>query len=282
MTTQIPLAPVQLGQLMNEFLRAERRKPLLPDEVSRLRRFVVWCGLNTAADAAPPFKIEEFLQAQLPSSTPPRAYMPILKAFFAYARDRDAVAANPMTRVTLPRGGAGSTSKRASSGQRAAAAVKPGDKVYLSRERYEAMHAELERMQTLGRERVSRLLGEAIQDGDITESAAFEDAKIQQGMLEGRIRGLEQKLRQAEVLSDVDGAQRREVIDVGSRVVLHDLEYGDDVQYLVVGPDEADPRSGKLSYRSPVGQALLGKRKGDPVEVATPGGKARYRVLAIE
>ena len=99
-------------------------------------------------------------------------------------------------------------------------------------------------------------------------------------MLEAQIRDLETKLRNAEVIEDQEGT--RSGIGVGSHVRLQEVTSGDMIDYQVVGPEETNPRGGKISHRSPVGKAIMGKNPGDEVEVATPGGAVRYRVVTVD
>jgi transcription elongation factor GreA len=306
MTTQTPLAPPKIGQVRDAFVRSDSSRRLGPDDLSRLRKFVTWCGVSTSMEAVPPFKIEEFLAAQTNTSQPPRLYMPALKAFFAYALEQGMAESDPMRVVRLPRG-AGSATKRSATATPATApravpsppapssngdtpdnGAGPGagaggvneEVVYLSRERLGAMQAELERLKNDERHRISQMLHEAIKDGDLSENAAYDDAKMRQGLLEARIRDLESKVRHAEIIEDQVGIASG--VGVGSNVRLVEVASGDQLDYQVVGPEETNPRSGKISHRSHVGRAILGKAAGDEVEVATPGGAVRYRIVSVD
>jgi transcription elongation factor GreA len=306
MTTQTPLAPPKIGQVRDAFVRSDSSRRLGPDDLSRLRKFVTWCGVSTSMEAVPPFKIEEFLAAQTNTSQPPRLYMPALKAFFAFALEQGMAESDPMRVVRLPRGAGSATKRSATATQATAPRAAPsppppssnGDTpdggagagagaggvneevVYLSRERLGAMQAELERLKNDERHRISQMLHEAIKDGDLSENAAYDDAKMRQGLLEARIRDLESKVRHAEIIEDqVGGASG---VGVGSNVRLVEVASGDQLDYQVVGPEETNPRSGKISHRSPVGRAILGKAAGDEVEVATPGGAVRYRIVSVD
>jgi len=285
MTTPQSVGSAKIGQLRDEFLRAEGAK-LAADDASRLRKFVTWCGISTAASAIQPYRVEEFLQQQQNTSAPPRLYMPVLKAFFSFALKNGQLDTDPMKVARLPRG-AGSAKKAApaapSAAAQAAAAARQAqrqeeDVLYVSRDRLATMQAELERMRTEERHRISEMLHEAIKDGDLSENAGYDDAKMQQGLLEARIREFESKLRNVELIEDQKSG---EDIGVGSKVVLQEDGSGDHIEYVVVGPEEANPRGGKISNRSPVGRALLGKGAGDKVEVTTPGGSVRYRIVSV-
>jgi transcription elongation factor GreA len=142
------------------------------------------------------------------------------------------------------------------------------------------MKKELDRLQVGERQRISALLEEAIKDGDLSENAGYEDAKMRQGLLEARIRELESKLRHVALIEDQDNDGA--TIGVGSRVKLREIATDDEVEYQVVGPEETDPRLGKISHRSPVGKALIGKTAGEETDVVTPGGTTRYLIVSVE
>lgn len=283
MTTHSQLTAAKIGQIRDDFLRSDAGLALSAEDASRLRRFVTWCGVSTSVEAVPAFKIEEFLALQQNTSTPPRTYMVAIKAFFQFAVQRGTIPADPMKTVRLPRG-SGAT-KRATPASTAAAKPKAApfremDVVYVSRPQREAMQAELEQLRGEERHRVAQMLFEAIKDGDLSESAAYDDAKMRQGMMEARIRELEAKLRNIELIEDQDRSGAG--VAVGSQVKLEELHSGEFIQYQVVGPDETNPRGGKISHQSPVGRALMGKEPGTEIAVTTPGGSVRYRIVSVE
>jgi transcription elongation factor GreA len=287
MTTPPSIGSARIGQLRDEFLRSEAGRKLTAEESSRLRKFVTWCGVSTSVEAVPPFKVEEFLASQLNTSTPPRSYMSALKAFFSFAHQEGALAANPMTAVRLPRG-AGAAPRRVAPGQSAAAAAaqaarlsaqREADLVYVSKGQHEAMQSELDRLRNEERHRVSQMLHDAIKDGDLSENAAYDDAKMRQGLLEAKIRELEAKLRHVALIEDQDRSGGG--VGVGSTVTLKEIESGDEINYQVVGPEETDPRKGRISHLSPVGRALMGKSAGEDVVVTTPGGSVRYTIVSV-
>ena len=260
-----------LDQLWQEFNRSDdARSKLSRDDLALLRRFVRWCGPNTTASTVTPYRIEGFLQKQLSSTTlPPRAYLPPLKLFFTFASDRGTLTDNPMRRVRLPRG----------QGRAARAAGDQEDSVLLTEEKLTEFQAELERLQEEERPRILRDLSEARADGDLRENAAYDDAKKQQGMVEGRIRELEQMIRRAELLGD--GEQPTGKVVVGSLVELESPGSRRRRQFRIVSPEETDPRNGKLSFQSPVGQGVMGRSPGETVEVETPRGVTHYRIVSV-
>ncbi|OLD37594.1 MAG: transcription elongation factor GreA, partial [Armatimonadetes bacterium 13_1_40CM_3_65_7] len=114
---------------------------------------------------------------------------------------------------------------------------------------------------------------------DLAENSEYEDAKNEQAFMEGRILTVEAMLRSAKVIDNHD--VRSDVVTVGATVRIED-EAGEEVNYTIVGSPEADPLHDRISNESPVGQALLGKRKGQTVTVKAPGGTIRYTIKAIK
>jgi transcription elongation factor GreA len=151
----------------------------------------------------------------------------------------------------------------------------------LTPEGYEKLKAEIEDLRTTKRREVAERIKEAREFGDISENAEYDHAKNEQAMLEARIAQLEEKLRGASV---VDEKQREAgVVSLGSRVRVKDQKSGQSVAYHIVGSAEADPTENKLSNESPVGAALMGKKRGDLVSVAVPRGPARkLKITKIE
>ncbi|MDF2684350.1 MAG: transcription elongation factor GreA [Brevibacillus sp.] len=151
--------------------------------------------------------------------------------------------------------------------------------VILTPEGLTKLEQELEDLKTVKRKEVAARIKEAISFGDISENSEYEEAKNEQAFIEGRILTLEKMLRNARIITneDVDTG----VVSVGSRVKLKDLEFGDIVDYTIVGSAESDPMNNKISNESPVGQALLGKVKGAVVDVNVPAGTIQYEILDI-
>ncbi|GED72958.1 transcription elongation factor GreA [Brevibacillus reuszeri] len=151
--------------------------------------------------------------------------------------------------------------------------------VILTPEGLSRLEQELEDLKTVKRKEVAARIKEAISFGDISENSEYEEAKNEQAFIEGRILTLEKMLRNARIITndDVDTG----VVSVGSRVRLKDLEFGDVVDYTIVGSAESDPMNNKISNESPVGQALLGKAKGAVVDVNVPAGTIQYEILDI-
>ncbi len=141
------------------------------------------------------------------------------------------------------------------------------------------LEEELEQLKTVKRRQVAERIKQAIEFGDISENSEYEDAKNEQAFIEGRILTLEKMLRNAKIIDDENLGN--EVVSLGSKVLLKDLEYGDELEYTIVGSVEADPEASKISNESPVGKAIIGQPKGIVVEVNVPAGVLKYEILDI-
>lgn len=144
----------------------------------------------------------------------------------------------------------------------------------------ELLRVELHRLKTVDRPGVIAAIAEARSHGDLSENAEYDAAKERQGFIEGRIAEVEGKLGNAQIIDpaslDVDGR-----VVFGATVELEDVNSGQSVVYQIVGDDESDIKSGKISFSSPVARALIGKFSGDTVEVHTPGGVREYEILDV-
>lgn len=148
---------------------------------------------------------------------------------------------------------------------------------YLTREGYEKLQKELEYLRTEKRNEVAIRLREALEDGELIENAELEAAKNEQSFVEGRIKELEILLSNAHIIEKIN---QSDAIQVGSKVIVQE-EGLDPEEYTIVGAAEADPRLGRISNESPLGQALLNKKAGDKVKVEAPGGEFEINILSI-
>jgi transcription elongation factor GreA len=152
--------------------------------------------------------------------------------------------------------------------------------VILTPEGYEKLKKEIEDLSTVKRREVAERIRVAREFGDIAENAEYDDAKNEQMLLEHRIATLEERLRDARVISNKDIA--KDVVSVGSKVKLRDVAAKETIEYHIVGSAEADPSANKLSNESPVGKAIMGHKKGETVEVAAPRGTLKFKILEIK
>ena len=153
-------------------------------------------------------------------------------------------------------------------------------KTILTYARLKALEDELENLRVVKRKEVAGKIKEAREQGDLSENAEYDAAKDEQRDIEARIDELEKILKNVEVV--VEEEVDLEKINVGCTILVHDDEYDEEIEFKIVGSTEANSLQGKISNESPVGQALIGKKVGDVVDVETPAGNIRYTVLKIE
>jgi transcription elongation factor GreA len=152
--------------------------------------------------------------------------------------------------------------------------------VILTQDGLKRLEEELENLKSVKRREVAERIKIAIGYGDISENSEYEDAKNEQAFIEGRIITLEKMLRNARIINndDIDV----DTVSIGSIVVVEDLEFGDTMEYTIVGTAESDPLQNKISNESPVGRAILGKKKGTVVDVNVPAGIIQYKIVDIK
>jgi transcription elongation factor GreA len=153
------------------------------------------------------------------------------------------------------------------------------DKIPMTPDGHSALEEELRHRQQIERPRIVEAIAEARSHGDLSENAEYHSAKEAQSHNEGRIAELEDKLSRAEVI-DVSKLSGNTIM-FGATVTLVDEDTDEKKVYQIVGESEADVKAGKVSITSPTGRALIGKKKGDTVEVNTPGGGKSYEVLKV-
>ena len=144
----------------------------------------------------------------------------------------------------------------------------------------ERLRAEVEKLKSQDRPRVIAAIAEARAHGDLKENAEYHAAREQQGFIEGRIMEIEGKLGNAEIIDPTQLTLTGKVV-FGATVELEDEDSGARTTYQIVGEDEADIKSGRISVGSPIARALVGKSEGDSVDVTTPGGKRSYEIIAV-
>lgn len=150
--------------------------------------------------------------------------------------------------------------------------------VYLTPEGKADLEAKLDFLRTTRRREVAERIRGAKDDGDISESGEYEDAKREQAFLEGEIRSIEQTLRYGRV---IENNGKTETVGVGRTVTVRDSE-GVEEKWRIVSPAEANPRQRKISTASPIGAALIGRKVGDNVPVETLAGHIEYRILSVD
>ena len=152
-------------------------------------------------------------------------------------------------------------------------------RVPVTPEGYESLKRELERLKKVDRPQNIKDIEEARAHGDLSENAEYAAAKDRQGFIQGRIGELEYKLGNCDVIEAADLPKDRVVF--ASKVLLENIDTGEDVEYQLVGPDESDIQKGRISITSPLGRAMLGKKPGDELAIEVPGGKRNYELVEI-
>jgi transcription elongation factor GreA len=153
-------------------------------------------------------------------------------------------------------------------------------KIPMTTDGYNRLREELKQLKSVERPAIIRAIAEARDHGDLSENAEYHAARERQSFIEGRLMELEDKIARAEVIdvSKLSGS----VIKFGARVTLADEESDEEQTFRIVGEDEADVSHGRLSVTSPLARALIGKGKGDSVEVATPRGAKSYEIVTVD
>ena len=152
--------------------------------------------------------------------------------------------------------------------------------VILTPQGHAKLKEEIEYLSTVKRREVAERIKQAREFGDIAENSEYDDAKNEQAMQEHRIATLEERLKDARVIDA--GDVTTDVVSVGTIVRLRDVDAKETIEYTIVGSAEADPAEYRLSNESPVGRAILGRKKGETVEVSAPRGSLKYKIMDIK
>ncbi len=151
-------------------------------------------------------------------------------------------------------------------------------KYKMSRERYEEIQRELDYLQTVREKEVSELIKEARSYGDLSENSEYDEAKTEQGKLYSKIAEYKNLLENAEI---VEKTSRAGVIGIGSKVLVLDVEMGEEAEYQIVGSQEANPMTGRISDDSPFGRGLIGHKIGETVMIEAPAGELQFEILNV-
>jgi transcription elongation factor GreA len=153
------------------------------------------------------------------------------------------------------------------------------NEIVLTPDGYEKLKQEIDYLSGEKRREIAERIRIAREFGDISENAEYDDAKHEQALLEHKISTLNERLRHARVLDASEVSS--DVVSIGTHVQLEDVDAGETIEYHIVGSAEADPAGNKLSNESPVGKAIIGRKKGETVEVAAPRGSLKFKILDI-
>ena len=154
------------------------------------------------------------------------------------------------------------------------------EEIFLTPEGLEDTKKELERLKTVERINVAKMIGEAKSYGDLSENSEYDAAKTKEAQLELKILELENRIKNAKIISKE--SLNTKIVGVGSKVTLYDEEFDEEVKYTLMGSTDSDPANGIISNSSPLGAAILGQKVGATVTVNTPAGEATYKIVKIE
>ena len=153
-------------------------------------------------------------------------------------------------------------------------------KVPITVEGSEKLREELRKLKNEDRPRITKAIAEARAHGDLKENAEYHAAKEEQGLAEARVRDIEAKLSNAQII-DIKSMAASDKVIFGVTVVLSDVDTDAELRYKIVGDDESDIAAGMLSFSAPIARAIIGKRAGDEVDVVTPGGRKTYEIVEV-
>ena len=235
-----------------------------------LGRFARWLGNDVTLGQIAPIDVARY-QEQFPeSSVDINGRLQPVKAFLTHLKTLKLTDANLGAHIRLRRPTA--RQRRMDTRQQEAESIR------ITEQGLSSLHAELEHLENDVRPRVTDDLSNAYADKDFRENAPYDAAKQRLGEVQSRINEIRRTLAAASVYT----AGSTDIVDLGTRVTLHDLLNDEEVVYAIVGPGEVSPRDGKISLQSPIGKALAEHRPGEVVDVETPAGMHTYRIQRIE
>ena len=262
--------PTTLMQAVGEYMKSSRAKTDTQVRHQGLQRFISWCGGDKPISALNASQIGDFVERHngMGTSLQSAARLQEVRKFLTFARKKGLIEVNLAQHVRIRKSKTSAANKVASN----------ANVVELTPEGHAQIEAQLSRLKA---ERIplTEQISSAAADGDVRENAPLEAAREQLGYVEGRIKDMEATLK-ASVIIDAS-AQKSEKVVLGSKVVVRDPSKNSDTTYVVVRANEASPLEGKISDVSPVGQALVGARAGQKVQVQTPRGKVDYEIVRI-
>jgi transcription elongation factor GreA len=234
-----------------------------------VNRFVQWLGADRRIAEVRALDVESFTDAAQGSASSGRWLDPV-HAFLTYAYREGFTSVNLSSSLRL---------RKAPAQERSAASALGGSQIPMTPEGYQEHVRELDDLREQ-RPRIAEELRAAMADKDFRENSPLDAARERQALVEARIRELEQMLKAAVIVEA--SSEPSDTTHVGCRVLVRDLDTGEDRHFTLVSPTEVNPREGKISVASPVGRALLDRSAGDEVEILVPRGRLRLKVQAIE
>lgn len=233
-------------------------------------RFNRWFGRERLFDSIKPSEIDNYADNASRTDAGHADKLALVRAFLSYAKKKGWSEINLGTHLKAKK----AKSRPASTGRKDVI-----ESISVTKEGYEKLQTELTSLKDQRQEAIEEMT-KAAADKDFRENAPLHAAREKRGMLEGRIIELESTLKAAEIVDEEN--QSSEGVDIGKTFVLADPDKGIEMRYTLVGPREADPANSRISSVSPIGKAVLGKKRGDMVEIDAPAGKLRYQLKEID
>lgn len=267
-----PNGPVTLIQAVGSYVSSFKAQNAYDSVHRELFKFVNWCGPERPLSGISPSEIGEYAEQVGGAGTTPQAAerLQVVREFLVYAKKKGLIDKNLAQHVRVR--------KSRSRQVRVQIQENPG-RIELTRDGHAQLVAQLEQLKS---ERVPLALQiqKAAADKDVRENVPLEAAREQLGHVESRIREIENTLKAA-VVMDASQREKGQAVKLGMCVHLKDLATNREMSYILVGRTEANPLEGKISDVSPLGKALVNRSVGEEVEVETPRGKSRYRILNV-
>jgi len=235
-------------------------------------KFVRWCGLDKTFTKVAPHEIANYVERLSVSDTDYSLKLEIVRSFLIHSKKVGWCKTNLSTHLKAKK----PRSPRAK--KQTAAARNAPEAVPVTQQRYNEMETELASLKDKSNQLIEDIR-KAAADKDFRENAPLAAAREQRGHIEGQIQELEGLLKAATIIDETQRNSSK--IGAGDSVVLKDMASGHELRYVLVSPREVDPSQGKISTKSPLGKAVLGRMKGDVVEVSAPVGKLRYQIEDI-
>jgi transcription elongation factor GreA len=249
--------------------KLERSTFVCQNPNKEVERFVRWCGADRILAELRGHEVATYAETLTGGVTDAGSRADAVRKFLAFAKKAGHTTTNLGTHIRL---------RKQAPARPTRATAMPID-VEMSEEERTALSAELDSLKAQ-RPQIVRDLQRAMADKDFRENAPLDAARERQGYVEGRIRALEQKLDRAVIVGNAPAS--RHFVEVGSTVLLRNLQSGAEVTYTLVRPGEVNAGQGRISFESPVGSALLQRQVGDEVEVTAPSGTLRFRIERVQ
>ncbi len=232
--------------------------------------FIRWFGRSREITGLTPAEIGNYADRLSLSDTDYTRKLALIRGFLQYAKKQGWSKTNLATHLKA---------RKARSGKQSATQKKAPESIQMTQEGYDGLVSELADLKD-ARDEVTVEIRKAAADKDFRENAPLHAARERKGQIEGRIMELEATLKAAVVINEAE--KKGTKISLGNTVVLHDIDSGAEIRYMLVSSNEVDPLKGKISGVSPIGRAIINKEQGVTVEISTPAGKLHYQIISVE